>query len=191
MIMMQDEKISGETTRHPLPIEETQTDWDLFTPVFGSDQGVVFELYNEPSLDATPANWQLWLNGGDAPSANGLVASIGMQGLINDLRATGAENVFVLDGLGLAKTLDGMLPVSDPLNRLVYAVHPYEGGSADESQWDTEFGNPSANMPVWADEWSAPTEVVSRAGHPPRLPGRGGPGELSQRAFDFALYRRV
>ena len=159
MIMMQDEKISGETTRHPLPIEETQTDWDLFTPVFGSDQGVVFELYNEPSLEATPANWLLWLNGGDAPSANGPVASIGMQGLINHLRATGAENVFVLDGLGLAKTLDGLPPVSDPLNRLVYAVHPYQGGSADETQWDTEFGKASATMPVWADEWSAPTEL--------------------------------
>ena len=53
-------------------------DWDLFTPVFGSDPGVVFELYNEPNLTATPANWQLWLNGGDAPTANGPVASIGM-----------------------------------------------------------------------------------------------------------------
>ena len=30
--------------------------------------------------------------------------------------------------------------VTDPLNLLVYAVHPYPDASADESGWDTDFG---------------------------------------------------
>ncbi|HET8638430.1 MAG TPA: cellulase family glycosylhydrolase [Acidobacteriaceae bacterium] len=157
MIMMQDEKISGESVQYPLPIAETQRDWDLFTTAFGSDRGVVFELYNEPSLTPSPANWQLWLNGGMV--AGQTEPSIGMQPLINHIRANGAQNVFVLDGLGRAATLEGMPAVSDPLNRLVYAVHPYQHGSADESQWDAEFGIPSATLPVWADEWSAPTQL--------------------------------
>ena len=157
MIMMQDEKISGESVQYPLPIAETQRDWDLFTTAFGSDRGVVFELYNEPSLTPSPANWQLWLNGGMVSGQT--EPSIGMQPLINHIRANGAQNVFVLDGLGRAATLEGMPAVSDPLNRLVYAVHPYQHGSADESQWDAEFGIPSATLPVWVDEWSAPTQL--------------------------------
>ncbi len=157
MIMMQDEKISGESVQYPLPIAETQRDWDLFTTAFGSDRGVVFELYNEPSLTPSAANWQLWLNGGMISGQT--QPSIGMQPLINHVRANGAQNVFVLDGLGRAATLEGMPAVSDPLNRLVYAVHPYQHGSADESQWDAEFGIPSATLPVWVDEWSAPTQL--------------------------------
>jgi len=157
MIMMQDEKISGESVQYPLPIAETQRDWDLFTTAFGSDRGVVFELYNEPSLTPSTANWQLWLNGGMVSGQT--QPSIGMQPLINHIRANGAQNVFVLDGLGRAATLEGVPAVSDPLNRLVYAVHPYQHGSADESQWDAEFGIPSATLPVWADEWSAPTQL--------------------------------
>lgn len=157
MIMMQDESISGEPAEHPLPTAETQSDWDLFTTAFGSDRGVVFELYNEPSLSASQANWQLWLNGGLVTGQT--VPSIGMQALINHVRSKGAQNVFVLDGLGYASTLHGVPVVTDPLNRLVYAVHPYQHGSADESQWDAEFGIPSASLPVWADEWSAATDM--------------------------------
>jgi hypothetical protein len=33
-------------------------------PVFGSDQGMVFELYNEPGLNASESNSPLWLDGG-------------------------------------------------------------------------------------------------------------------------------
>jgi hypothetical protein len=166
MIMMQDEAITGETSQHPLPINETQSDWDLLTTAFGSDRGVVFELYNEPNLLASPANWQLWLSGGSVQEQQQTQSAIGMQSLINHIRGNGAENVFVLDGLGvigpdettreLAGTLEGMPAVTDPLNRLVYAVHPYQHGLTDESQWDVDFGTPSRSLPVWADEWSAP-----------------------------------
>jgi hypothetical protein len=154
MIMLQDEAISGETVHHPLPTAETGTDWDRLVTAFGADRGVVFELYNEPSLPATPANWQLWREA--------------MQPLIERVRAGGAKNVLVLDGLGLARALDGVPPMSDPLDRLVYAVHPYQHGSRNESQWDTEFGAPSARMPVWADEWSAPAGLKLGLG---TLPG--------------------
>ena len=163
MIMMQDEAISGDPHPHPLPTAETQTDWDLLAAQFGSDRGVVFELYNEPNLPDTSTNWQLWLNGGTAP--NEATPSIGMQPLITHLRANGAQNVFVLDGLRLGKTLNGLPSVTDPLNRLVYAVHPYQNGSADESQWETQFGQASSRVPVWADEWSAPTGMALGLGN--------------------------
>jgi endoglucanase len=158
VIMMQDEAISGEPNPHPLPTAETQRDWDLLSAQFGTDHGVVFELYNEPSLPESAANWQLWLNGGTVTGQ--AIPSIGIQPLIDHLRDNGAQNVFVLDGLNLAGTLNGLPAVTDPLNRLVYAVHPYQHGSSDESQWDQQFGIPSAKVPVWANEWSAPTGLT-------------------------------
>jgi hypothetical protein len=169
MIMMQDEDETGDLRQAPLPTDETQRDWDLLTSVFGADRGVVFELYNEPDLTASAENWQLWLNGGEINNAGYL----GMQTLIDELRGNGARNVFVLDGLatevqvpGLSKpqreaaeTLQNVPPVADPLNRIVYAVHPYQHGIQDESHWKEDFGIPSKTIPVWADEWSAPTGI--------------------------------
>ena len=188
MIMMQDEAISGDPQPHPLPTAETQSDWDLLAAQFGNDRGVVFELYNEPNLPATQANWQLWLNGGSVSGQSS--PSIGMQSLITRLRAAGAQNVFVLDGLNLGKTLNGLPAVSDPLNRLVYAVHPYQQGSSDESQWDAEFGIPSTRVPVWADEWSAPTGLKLGLGKHDELSGRGGSAQLLARSFHLARHGR-
>jgi hypothetical protein len=194
MIMMQDETITGDASEALLPTNKTQSDWDLFTPVFGSDRGVVFELYNEPGLDASASSWQLWLNGGQAQVQGRPQSFIGMQTLINHIRGNGAQNVFVLDGLGVsmspapgetvreaAETLQGLPAVTDPLNRLVYAVHPYQHGLADESQWDNDFGTPSMSMPVWADEWSAPTQ----------LPLGLGSLESYQVAVDLLNYLRL
>lgn len=62
-----------------------------------------------------------------------------------------------------------------------YAVHPYQHGSSDESQWDAEFGVASTHVPVWADEWSAPTGLAL------------GLGSLNsyQVAVDFLNYLRA
>lgn len=192
LIMMQDEMITGDTAEAPLPTRETQNDWDLFTTVFGSDRGIMFELYNEPSLMASASNWQLWLNGGEYKGESYL----GMQTLTNHIRGNGAHNVLVVDGLGVkatdpsnpnqppiseaSATLQNVLTVADPLNRVVYAVHPYQHGLSDESLWDEEFGKPSKSVPVWADEWSAPTGLAL------------GLGNLSdyQVAVDFVNYVR-
>lgn len=191
MIMMQDESITGDSGEAPLPTAETQADWDELTSAFGSDRGVVFELYNEPSLLASSANWQLWKDGGLV--AGQTEPSIGMQALIDHIREKGAENVFVLDGLAVevqesntsvreaAMTLQGVPALTDPLKRLVYAVHPYQHGLTDESQWDNDFGIPSENIPVWVDEWSAPEGLAL------------GLGSLTdyQVAVDFLNYLRA
>ncbi len=155
MISMQDETNSGETGFNPFASAETVRDWDLLNAVFGADRGVLYELYNEPRPAKSDANWALWANGGtNAPGASDPVA-VGMQPLLAHLRAAGSQNVMVLDGLGIGRTLDGVPTISDPLSRVVYAVHPYQRGSDDESNWDVDFGVPSSKLPVWADEWSA------------------------------------
>ena len=152
LLAMQDESPSGDPSPHPMPIAETQSDWDELAPLFGHDRGIMFELYNEPILDESAANWQIWLNGGQT----GNDTAIGMQPMIDHLRAESVQNVFVLDGLQSAHTLQGLPQVTDPLGRVAYAVHPYFVGAApDESLWDPDFGIPSRSVPVFADEWAA------------------------------------
>jgi endoglucanase len=169
MLMMQDEQETGDLKKGALPTDETLSDWELLIAVFGGDRGVVFDLYNEPGLLASPSSWKLWLNGGEFDGASYL----GMQTLVDHLRRHGSENVFVLDGLATevpipgtnktkreaAETLENVPPVADPRNRIVYAVHPYLHGMTDESHWEEDFGTPSKTIPVWADEWSAPTDI--------------------------------
>ena len=117
---------------------------------------MVFELYNEPDLAASPTNWQLWLNGGTVKTNSGAQTAIGMQTLVSRIRGNGAQNVLVLDGLGnnvqvdagppvkeLAGTLEGMPAVTDPLNRLVYVTDghlPYPYGLAARLRVDREPG---------------------------------------------------
>ena len=156
MISMQDETNSGETGFNPFATAETVRDWDALTATFGADRGVLFELYNEPRPAKSDANWALWANGGTNTAANASdPVAVGMQPLVARLRGEGSQNVMIVDGLGIGRTLDGAPTIADPLGRVVYAVHPYQRGSADESSWDTDFGIPSTKLPVWADEWSA------------------------------------
>ena len=155
MIMMQDESLSGEPDPHPLATAETVRDWDLLNPLFGTDRGVIYELYNEPEIVSNATDWDLWANGDTTGNSTIAPGAVGMQTLTTHLRSEGSKNVFIVDALGFAQNLSGVIPIIDPLDQMVYAVHPYPRGSSDESKWPSQFGIASQTLPVWADEWSA------------------------------------
>jgi chitodextrinase len=73
--------------------------------------------------------------------------------LVDQVRALGATNVLIVDGLDKAEKLDGLLPVSDSTGQLMYGVHPYffDNGL---TWWDQKFGTASASYPVIATEWN-------------------------------------
>ena len=78
----------------------TERVWTELASMFKNDPGVMFELYNEPSLAATAPDWQLWLNGGTVTQSNGSPCqAIGVQSLVDVIRSEGALNVVVLPGL--------------------------------------------------------------------------------------------
>lgn len=157
IISMQDEPRSGEPKQHPLPTAATERDWMELNAKFGKDRGVMFELYNEPSLKESIDNWNTWAYGGKLPDED--EPSIGMQTLIDDLRTAGCLNVIILDGLRSAATLLGVpSTITDPFQRVAYAVHPYQFGSSNESKWDQQFGIESQSVPVIVTEWSAQTD---------------------------------
>lgn len=157
ILAMQDEKTTGTADHQNLPTAATERAWNALLPAFGSAPDVVLELYNEPSLKSTDANWVLWAHASDAehPTPQNY---IGMGPLLRYLRDQGSQNVYVLDGLQEAATLEGIPtlphPPTDPLGKLVYGVHPYPRGSANPP-YDTQFGNISRSLPVFATEWSA------------------------------------
>jgi hypothetical protein len=118
----------------------------------------MFELYNEPGISATPNNWQDWLNGGTVFNGRGPCQAVGMQSLVDEIRATGADNVIVLPALAGETTFAGMPGVADPANpadpQLAYGIH-YPDLTQESNEWDSEFGDLSGSRPVIVTEWQA------------------------------------
>ena len=87
--------------------------WSQVAATFASSPGVVFDLYNEPTLgdpSPTPVAWGCWLRGCDTTasfSANGVPTSVryrtaGMQQLLDAVRGAGARQPVLVAGLNYA-----------------------------------------------------------------------------------------
>jgi hypothetical protein len=170
ILSMQDEVGTGTSEHQNLPTQATINAWNQLLPSFGSAPDVMLELYNEPSLQDTAANWNLWAYGGT--SAKG-TTYFGMQQVIDMLRTASspAKNVMLLDGLAEAATLAGVPGLATPLtdknvsglsNQFAYAIHPYPRGisvtdtpAQYTALWDSQFGQFSQQNPVMSTEWSA------------------------------------
>lgn len=149
IVSIQDEVQTGVATKAPLPDVATQRVWRELAPIFGQDRGVLFELYNEPNLapnapvtaPPTPEQWRQW--------------EAAMNSVITEIRALGAVNVVVADGLANAQQLSGAPKLQDPLNQYAYASHPYAGSAKEQTPaaWATKFGDFAATAPVIVTEW--------------------------------------
>lgn len=159
ILSLQDQSPSGEPHPWPMPTAETSRAWGVLAPLFKDDRDVMYELFNEPALPPNPTDWRLWAQGGTAPPwrTHSTFQAVGAQSLIDQIRATGARNVIIVDGLGWARSLRGQPPLHDPAHALAYAVHPYFGSWMKPSPvaaWNQNFGSMAAREPVIATEWS-------------------------------------
>jgi hypothetical protein len=158
IVSLQAQAPAGEPLRCPLPDAGAATDWLQLAQMFGSDPGIMFELYNEPGVSATPNNWQDWLNGGTVFNGRGPCQAVGMQSLVDEIRGAGANNVIILPGLAGETTVAGVPTVTDPANptdpQLAYGIH-YPDLTQQSSEWDSEFGDLSGSRPVIVTEWQA------------------------------------
>jgi hypothetical protein len=162
IVSLQSESAAGlvaSADRCPLPDGGALSAWNELASMFGDDTGVMFELYNEPGLPATASGWSQWLNGGSVVYGNQIgdsCTAIGMQPLINQIRADGAGNVIVVPSLGGETNLAGMPALSDPTNpsdpQLAYGIH-YPNLATGITAWDKAFGSFSAKAPVIITEW--------------------------------------
>ena len=132
-----------------MPNDSTVRAWKTIAPSLIKDSGVMFELFNEPCR----ANWDQ----GRKEWAKGI------QLLIDTVRAMGAKNILLVDGLGFAQStndLFSLLHDATP-NRLALAVHPYFDGLAKqpavepETYFTAHFGKDADRYPMIATEWNA------------------------------------
>lgn len=134
----------------PMPDESSVLFWQSVASTFRSNGNVFFELFNEPH----GVSWPVWQQGGAVTSGGITYRSVGMQRLVDAVRATGAHNLVIVDGPDFGATLQG-LP-SHPLTGegVVYAVHPYAGvDGTDPAVWQQRFGFLTAGKVVVATEF--------------------------------------
>jgi endoglucanase len=157
VLSVQDQPPSGETPSlaRPLPDAATVAIWQRLAPKFASDTGVMYELFNEPFKSATPEGWAAW--------------QAAMQPAIDAIRASGARNIIVVEGLGMGHRLDGAPALHDPTGQLAYGIHPYFWkGYVTPAAWDRYFGDFAQNHVVMSTEWNALSkkESICRPDYP-------------------------
>ncbi|HZU12375.1 MAG TPA: cellulase family glycosylhydrolase [Chloroflexota bacterium] len=144
--------------------------WTSVAGTFKGDPAVIFEPYNEPHITTANAQttnpWQCWRDGclideldqyhntpivGAAPWQ-----AAGMQSLVDAIRATGAANPILIDGLNWAQDLTQMLQYlpTDPQNQLIADYHNYmsAGSKNTAAYWNSVIAPVAARMPVMTSE---------------------------------------
>ncbi len=134
--------------------------WHDAASRFKNHPAILFDLFNEPH----DISWQVWQNGGptgvertsDAPDENDerlrVFESVGMQRLVDTVRAAGAENIVIVGGLDWAYDLSGILDghaLEDPAGRgIVYSTHVYPW----KRDWQGKFLEVARLHPVLVGE---------------------------------------
>ena len=122
--------------------------WSSVAKAFASTPGVMFDLYNEPHT----ISWTCWLHG--CTTTGGWQAA-GMQTLLDAVRAAGANQPVLAEGLGWGSTVAGWLAHEprDPGHQLVASVHIYNfGGCATETCWTSTIAPVAKDVPVVSGE---------------------------------------
>ena len=125
-----------EVDLHEMPDSLSVDFWSSVALEYKDQNDVWFELFSEPHNDPLQINPDIWLNGGDL----GEYAAVGMQELYDTVRAQGAENKVVVNGLNWGfdhsqlQRLDGY--------NIYYGTHAFGNwpDNDDREEWDAAFG---------------------------------------------------
>jgi endoglucanase len=144
----------------PMPDQaQSVTFWRSVAQAFKGNNAVIFDLFNEPFPElANGGNqalgWRCWRDGGSACAGIGYPVA-GMQTLVTAIRATGARNVIMVGGIGLANDLTGWLAhePADPDHNLAASWHDYSGTSCSSlACWNSQVAPVTAKVPLIAGE---------------------------------------
>ena len=122
--------------------------WSGVASTFKDHPSVMFELFNEPH----DISWECWRSGCATP--DGWLAT-GAQQLLDAVRATGATQPVIVDGLNWGGDLSQWAqhaPI-DPVGQLVVGWHAYNfSGCHDASCWDATVAPVAQRYPVLLTE---------------------------------------
>jgi endoglucanase len=116
-----------------MPDSHSVAFWQSAAVTFRGNSSVLFDLFNEPwpNSDAdTTAAWACWRSGGcTLASSNGgeHYRAVGMQQLVRAVRAAGARNIIIAEGIQHAEAVDKWLTYrpGDPTGNIIASVHVY------------------------------------------------------------------
>jgi hypothetical protein len=143
----------------PMPDADSVTFWQQAATLYKSSPNVLFEIFNEPY----PSAWSCWYSGCSAKatsfssSCNCHLAvtyqAVGMQTLVNKIRATGATNLIIAAGINWGFDLSSINTKPLTGSNIVYDTHPYPyQDKMTVASWDASFGHLSAKLPVMSTE---------------------------------------
>ncbi|HEY6392673.1 MAG TPA: cellulase family glycosylhydrolase [Bryobacteraceae bacterium] len=138
-----------------LPVASTGTFWNAWAAYFKNTPLVIFDIFNEPSASSVPghvngqrlpSDWRFWLNGGGS--------FVGMQTLVDAIRATGANQVIAASAFHDNLDFQGFTSdyyIRDP--NIIYEVHPFFDHALTDQDRDRNFGLLTNSVPVYAGAW--------------------------------------
>jgi len=145
--------------------------WTSVADTFMDDPAVILEPYNEPHITRANAQtenpWQCWRDGCLAdeldqyrnhriPGATPW-RTAGMQSLVDAIRAAGATNAILIDGLNWSQDLTQLLAYlpTDPRHQLIADYHNYmsAGSKNTPGYWDSVIAPVAARVPVMTSEF--------------------------------------
>ena len=124
----------------PAPTQVTVAFWKQLSRVYKNDKQVIFDLFNQPRIEPNArcgltSDWRFWRRGGRYRGKT----YVGMQALVDDVRADGAHNLLWVEGPCYANSLSGLGSHRISGHDIVYAFqHPR--GDHDTAQWYEDFG---------------------------------------------------
>ena len=146
-----------------MPDAQSVTFWQQVAAAYKTSPSVLFETFNEPySRGSYQLTWGCWKNGGcQVPSSNdadpiGAAAytAHGQAEIVGGIRAAGAMQPILLDGLNYANDLTGWLANRPNDSQLIASWHNYPGqGCSDVTCWNAQISPVAATVPVIATEF--------------------------------------
>jgi aryl-phospho-beta-D-glucosidase BglC (GH1 family) len=137
------------------PKPESVAFWKVFAAHYKSNAKVMFDAYNEPHYP----DGKTWLKGGGTQvgSTGKSTQIVGMQALVDAIRATGAKQIIIIGGLKYpvlyAKKYQVAYHIDDA--NIVYTKHPYHQISeGTPTTWDEMWGYFKGTYPLYTGEWA-------------------------------------
>jgi endoglucanase len=159
--------------RFRAPKAEHAAFWKDFAAQYKDHPAVLLDVFNEPH----GISWNVWRNGGRVSDAKGddesaFLAddekkknrgfeSVGMQGLVDAVRSTGARNVIIAGGLfwcnDLSGIADGYALEDRTGNGIMYSWHTYNWHTG----WEKKVLPAAAKYPIFVGECGADITKMS------------------------------
>lgn len=153
--------------RFRAPKQEHADFWKEFATLYKDHPAVLFDVFNEPH----GISWEVWRNGGFVGTKEGTdesaflteeekkknqgFDSVGIQGLVDAVRSTGAKNIIIAGGMSWCNDLSGITQgyaLDDRHgNGIMYSWHTYHW----HKDWEQKMLATSEKYPIFLGEVGA------------------------------------